>query len=160
MASQSLLRTTAPRSVILIRILVGWVFLSEGIQKFLFSEALGAGRFERIGIFAPPVIAPLVAVTEIVCGVLILLGLTTRLACIPLLTVMSVAILSTKLPILFGHGFWGFNLPKMSQYGLWAMLHEARVDFSMALVLLFLLIVGAGRWSADARLDRRTTEKS
>jgi uncharacterized membrane protein YphA (DoxX/SURF4 family) len=160
MMLQGLVRTTAPRSTILIRVLAGWVFLSEGLQKFLFSEAFGIGRFERIGIIAPQVRAPFVGVTEIACGLLILLGLMTRLACIPLLAVMSAAILSTKVPILLGHGFWGINLPKMPQYGLWTLLHEARVDFSMGLALLFLLIVGGGPWSIDARIDRTTKKKT
>jgi len=40
----------AKKAMLLIRILVGWVFLSEGIQKFLFPESLGVGRFVKIGI--------------------------------------------------------------------------------------------------------------
>jgi putative oxidoreductase len=40
----------AAKAVFLIRILVGWVFLSEGVQKFLFPDALGVGRFVKIGI--------------------------------------------------------------------------------------------------------------
>jgi uncharacterized membrane protein YphA (DoxX/SURF4 family) len=142
--------THAPAAVVLIRLLVGVVFLSEGIQKFLFPEALGVGRFTRIGIPAPEVMAPFVGVVEIVCGSLILLGLGTRLAAVPLLLDISVAILSTKVPILLGHGFWGFQLPKLERYGLWSMLHEARTDFSMWLGLVYLLIVGAGAWSLDA----------
>ena len=67
----------------------------------------------------------------------------------------SVAILSTKIPILLGHGFWHFTLPKLSGYGFLSMMHEARTDFSMWLGLLFLLIIGAGACSADARCSRR-----
>src|SRR4029453_11035126 len=106
----------------------------------------GVGRFAKIGIAAPQIMAPFVGVVEIVFGTMILLGLLTRLAAIPLLIDITVAIISTKLPILLGHGFGPFALPKLSQYGLWSMLHEARTDFSMFLGLLFLLIVGAGRW--------------
>jgi putative oxidoreductase len=124
------------RAVILIRILVGWVFVSEGIQKFLFPAALGWGRFAKIGIPDPHVLAPLVGVVEIVCGALVILGLWTRFACVPLLVVIGVAIVTTKVPMLH-HG------------GVWAMLHEARVDFSMALGLLFLLTVGSGAWAVD-----------
>jgi putative oxidoreductase len=62
------------KAVLLIRILVGWVFLSEGIQKFLFPGALGVGRFVKIGIPWPQVIAPFVGVVEIVCGALLLIG--------------------------------------------------------------------------------------
>lgn len=124
------------RAVILIRILVGWVFVSEGIQKFLFPAALGWGRFAKIGIPDPHVLAPVVGVVEIVCGALVILGLWTRLACVPLLVVIGVAIWTTKIPMLH-HG------------GVWAMLHEARTDFSMVLGLLFLLTVGAGSWAVE-----------
>jgi uncharacterized membrane protein YphA (DoxX/SURF4 family) len=93
-----------------------------------------------------------------VCGTLILLGLLTRLAAMPLLIDMLVAILSTKIPILLGHGFWGFSLRTLPYYGFWGMAHEARTDWSMLLGSLFLLIVGAGRWSVDARIaDRRSS---
>lgn len=147
--------TNAPAAVVLIRLMVGVVFASEGIQKFLLPDQLGIGRFTRIGIPFPEMMAPFVGVVEIVCGVLILLGLATRLAAIPLLINISVAILSTKVPILLGHGFWGFQLPKLESYGWWSMLHEARTDLSMWLALVYLLIVGAGSWSVDARLTPR-----
>jgi len=137
-----ILRSHAPRATILVRILVGWVFLSEGIQKFLFPAALGAGRFAKIGIAAPQFFGPFVGVVEIVCGGLLILGLLTRLAAIPLLIDITVAIIATKIPILEKSGFW-------------AAMHEARTDFCMWFGLLFLLIVGAGPWSLDARIRRK-----
>lgn len=149
-----LLQTSAPGSVILIRIVVGGVFLSEGVQKFLYPAENGAGRFARIGIPSPDVMGPFVGVVEIVCGTLILLGLLTRLAAIPLIINMLVAILSTKIPILLGQGFWGFSLRNLPYYGFWGMAHEARTDFAMLLGSLFLLIVGAGALSLDARLTK------
>lgn len=130
-------------AIVLIRILVGWVFLSEGIQKFLYPAALGVGRFAKIGIPAPQVMAPFVGGVEILFGALVVLGLFTRLATIPLLITIIVAILTTKVPFLMKHG-------------LWAALHESRADISMLLGLIFLLIVGAGSISLDARLRRRT----
>ncbi len=147
------LTTRAGAAVILIRFLVGWVFLSEGIQKFLFSEALGAGRFAKIGIPAPEILGLFVGGVEVVFGILILMGLHTRLASIPLLIDISVAIVSTKIPILLGTGFGGFAAPSGAN-GIWPMLHEARTDFSMFLGLVFLLIAGGGRWSVDALLSR------
>src|SRR5437016_5891844 len=147
-----LMSTTAPASVLLIRIAVGGVFLSEGIQKFLFPNDLGVRRFIKIGIPAPEVMAPFVGVVEIVGGALVILGLLTRLAAIPLIFDMCVALISTKLPILLGHGFWRFSLSKLPSYGFWSMAHEARVDFTMLLGSIFLLIVGAGTWSLDGRL--------
>lgn len=131
-----------PISYLLIRLIVGCVFLSEGIQKFLFSDSLGVGRFIKIGIPAPDVMAPFVGVVEIVCGTLILVGFFTQLAAIPLIIDMLVAISTTKIPMLLAKGFW-------------AMAHEARVDWSMLLGSGFLLIVGGGRWSLDAFVARR-----
>lgn len=131
----------ATRAAVLIRLLVGAVFLSEGVQKFLFADQLGVGRFTKIGIPMPELMAPFVGVVEIVCGSLILVGFLTRLAAIPLIIDMLVAIASTKIPILLGKGFW-------------AMAHEARTDWSMLLGSMFLLIAGPGQWSLDARLKR------
>jgi putative oxidoreductase len=133
-----------PAAYILVRIIVGSVFLSEGIQKFLFADALGVGRFIKIGIPAPEIMAPFVGIVEIVCGSLVLLGLLTRLASIPLLINILVAIATTKIPLWMEKGFW-------------AMAHETRVDWSMVLGLLFLLILGGGRWSLDLLLAKHTT---
>jgi putative oxidoreductase len=135
-----LLRTNAPGATILIRLLVGAVFLSEGIQKFLFPAALGVGRFIKIGIPAPQFFAPFVGVVEIVCGALLIVGLFTRLVTIPLIIDISVAIISTKIPMLSKSGFW-------------SMAHEARTDYCMLLGLVFLLLVGSGPCSIDQRLD-------
>jgi uncharacterized membrane protein YphA (DoxX/SURF4 family) len=128
-----------PGWVVLIRLAVGAVFLTEGIQKFLFSDSLGVGRFTKIGIPSPEIMAPFVGVIEIGCGALLILGLLTRLAAIPLIIDILVAIVTTKLPILIKSGFW-------------AMAHEARTDYTMLLGCVFFLIVGAGRWSVDAHL--------
>ncbi len=145
----------APAATVLIRLIVGGVFLSEGIQKFLFSEAVGAGRFIRIGLPYAEIMGPFVGVFEIACGALVLLGLVTRLAAIPLIITMVVAIVTTKLPILLGQGFWGLSVRELDRYGFWAMAHESRTDFSMLLGSFFLLIVGAGPLSLDALIARR-----
>jgi putative oxidoreductase len=142
--------TQAPPATLLVRLMVGAVFFFEGIQKFIYPAELGAGRFAKIGIPAPEVLGPFVGGVETICGALVIIGLLTRLAAIPLLINISVAIVSTKIPMLLGHGFWTFTLAKLPRYGFLSMLHEARTDFSMWLGLVFLLIVGAGRWSLDA----------
>jgi putative oxidoreductase len=151
-----LLRMTdsnAPKWTILIRVAVGVVFASEGIQKFLYPDALGAGRFVKIGIPAPEAMGPFVGLVETVCALLVLVGLLTRLAAGPLIADMLVAIASTKMPILLGHGYFLFsNPPPGSKTGFWSMLHEARTDLSMVLGSTFLLLVGAGAWSLDAML--------
>jgi len=135
-----LFSTNGPRATILIRLLVGAVFLSEGVQKFLFPAALGVGRFTKIGIPAPQFFAPFVGVVEIVCGTLLIVGLVTRLAAIPLMIDISVAIITTKIPMLSTAGFW-------------IMAHEARTDYCMLLGLLFLLLVGSGPFSIDQRVE-------
>jgi putative oxidoreductase len=150
-----LLRTRAPGWSILVRLLVGLVvFFPEGIQKLAFPSILGAGRFANIGIPYPEIMGPFVGVVETICGALVILGLLTRLAAIPLIVIMIVAIVSTKVPILLGHDFWIFHLPKLPRYGFWSMLHEARADFVMLLGSLYLLVEGGGAWSMDALLSR------
>jgi putative oxidoreductase len=124
---------------IIIRLLTGLVFLSEGIQKFLFPAADGAGRFAKIGIPHAQFFGPFVGATEIICGTLLIVGLLTRLAAIPLLIVILTAIYITKVPIFMDKGFW-------------AAAHEGRADFSMLMCLIFLLIYGAGKHSADSKL--------
>ena len=126
----------------------------HAVQKSLYPEALGGGRFAEIGIPAPEVMAPFVGTVETVCGALLLVGLFSSLAAIPLLVDISVAILSTKIPILAGHGFWTFTLAKLPRYGFLSMTYEARTDFSMLLGLIFLVIMGGGAWSLDAMFAR------
>ena len=123
-------------AILLIRLLVGAVFLSEGIQKFLFPDELGVGRFIKIGLPAPEFFGYFVPSFEVSCRLLVLIGLFTRLASIPLIIIMIVAIISTKIPILLNDGFW-------------KMTHEARTDWAMLLGSIFLLIVGAGKFSFD-----------
>lgn len=119
----------------------------------IFPDILGAGRFTKIGIPFPDLMGPFVGVVEIGCGLLIILGLLTRLASIPLIIIMIVALVSTKLPILVGHDVWIFHLAQdIKRSGFWSMMHEARADLTMLLGCLYLLIVGAGRWSLDARM--------
>jgi putative oxidoreductase len=141
-SSSSAWAERAGKAIVLVRVLVGWVFLSEGIQKFLFPDTLGVGRFVKIGIPWPQVMAPFVGTVEILCGTLLLIGLFTRFAVIPLLGVISVALYSTKIVTFAKFGFWG-------------TLHEARTDVSMLLGLIFLLLVGGGSWSLDAVRSRR-----
>jgi putative oxidoreductase len=128
--------------LLLLRLLVGWVFLSEGIQKFLYPAALGAGRFQKIGIPAAAFTGPFVGIVECVCGTLLIVGLFTALATIPLLIDIAVAIATTKVPLLLKQGFW-------------AAMHEGRTDFCMLLGLVAILLLGAGGLSLDRwRLQR------
>lgn len=123
----------------LIRVIVGLIFLSEGIQKFIFPDLVGAGRFEKIG-FADPVFwAGFTGAFEILCGSFILVGFLTRLAAIPLFIIMMVAFVMTKYPIFYDRGFW-------------AMAHEYRTDFALTILLIYLLIYGSGKWSVDSTL--------
>ncbi len=136
-----LLATDAPRATAIVRCAVGLVFLSEGIQKFLYPATVGAGRFAKIGLPSPELLAPFVGTVEMVCGALVVIGLALRLAAVPLAIVMAVAVATTKVPMLRADGFW-------------KTAHEGRTDFLMIAGLLFLFVAGAGAWSFDARLGR------
>lgn len=138
--------TNASAAVVLIRLMVGLVFVSEGIQKYLFPAEVGAGRFAKIGFDSPELLAQVVACFEIACGSLVLVGLATRLAVVPLIVIMLTAIITTKIPIL-------------QEQGIWKMAHEARTDWSMLLGSIFLLIVGGGKISLDAWLWSRPVEQ-
>ena len=144
-----LLDATGQRSNLAVRLLVGLVFLPEGVKKLLFPEQWGAGRFARIGIPAPEVMAPFVGLVEVVFGLLLLVGLLTRLATIPLLADIGVAIATTKVPLL-----WRATAVA-SKVGFWSMQAESRTDFAMLMGLLFLLLAGGGALSLDASLARR-----
>lgn len=128
----------------LIRWMVGFVFLSEGIQKLVQPEIRGAGRFEKIGLPAPEVLGTLIGTTEVFYGTLLVVGFFVRIAALPLLTIMAVALISTKWPILTSQGFG-------------EAAHASRTDFCMSIGSLFVLLRGAGGWSLDAR---RTLHKN
>jgi uncharacterized membrane protein YphA (DoxX/SURF4 family) len=143
MRLQRILAAGGPGAIVIIRLLVGGVFFLEGIKKFIFVVQWGAGRFARIGIPAPSITGPFVGAVEIVCGSLIIAGLLTRVASIPLLMTIGVAIGTTKIPILLKSGFWPMEA-------------EARTDYSMLMGLLFLILAGAGSCSVDAQLARKS----
>ena len=138
---KNILSTDNSKTTILIRLMVGAVFLSEGIQKFLFPNTLGAGRFAKIGLPSPEFLGSFVGAFEIVCGALVLLGLLTRFASIPLIIIMLVAIATTKAEVLADKGFW-------------EMLHGSRTDWAMLLGSIYLLLKGGGCWSLDKRVMR------
>jgi putative oxidoreductase len=129
-------------AAILDRVPVGAIFLIEGILKFRSPQEFGVGRFTTIGIPLPQFFAPFDGVFEVGCGGLLLLGLFTRLAVIPMIINMLVAIYTTKLPVFVKEGFW-------------KMAHVALLDYAMLFGLISILIAGAGPWSLDERLKYR-----
>ncbi len=139
---RKIIHTDNAGTTLIIRLMVGAVFLSEGVQKFLFADKLGAGRFAKIGLPNPDFLGPFVGSFEIICGILMLFGLLTRLAAIPLLCIMLVAIATTKAQLLADNGFW-------------SMLHDSRTDWAMLLGCIFLLIRGGGNWSVDHKIISR-----
>jgi putative oxidoreductase len=145
-----LIATRAPSAVVLIRLYVGLVFACEVVLKFLRPDSLGTGRFDKVGIPAPSFFSALDGVLEIGCGVLILIGLLTRLAAVPMIIDMLGALLITKLPI-----FWGHAPLFRAEHGWWDFIHESRVDLAQLCGSLFLLLVGAGAYSLDAFLTQK-----
>lgn len=134
-----ILSTTSDKKIIVIRIIVGFIFISEGIQKYLFLEILGPGRFHEIGFSHAFFWAYFTGACEIIFGSLVLFGLFTRLATIPLMIIMATAFITTKVPIFMTQGWWTF-------------LHEYRTDFSLTMLLILLFISGGGKWSADLKI--------
>jgi len=126
--------------MILIRVIVGLVFLLEGILKFLRPEQLGAGRFAAIGLPFPHQLAALVGGIEIAGGASILLNLYAGDAALMLLAVIITALVTTKLPILLGRHLGPFALANLNQYGWLSFFHEARIELCMIFGLLAILI--------------------
>jgi putative oxidoreductase len=137
---KKIVNTNNSKTTIIVRFIVGLVFLSEGIQKFLFPDTLGAGRFLKIGLPFPEFLGSFVGAFEIICGLLVLIGLITRIATIPLIIIMIVAFATTKSEVLAKEGFW-------------EMLHGSRTDWAMILGSIFLLIEGSGKWSFDKKIQ-------
>lgn len=133
---RKLIHTDNSKTTILIRLMVGLVFLSEGLQKFVLPELRGMGRFEKIGLPEPEFLGYFVGGFEITCGIMIVAGLVTRLASIPLIIIMLVAITTTKTEVYQEKGFW-------------ELLHGSRTDWAMLLGSIFLLCKGGGAYSAD-----------
>jgi putative oxidoreductase len=141
--------TRASSAVVLIRLYVGLVFVGEGFLKFVRPDALGPGRFIKAGIPAGTFFAYLDGVFEIGCGLLIVVGLFTRLATLPMIVDMLGALGITKVPLLWGHAPL---YPK--EGGFWDFFHEGRLEVAMLCGSIFLLIVGAGGYSVDARMNQ------
>jgi putative oxidoreductase len=134
-----ILNTGNDSKIIFIRLIAGLIFISEGIQKYLFLEILGPGLFKEIGFSHALFWAYFTGAFEVSCGILVLLGFLTRLASIPLLIIMITAFITTKLPLLSTKGFWTFS-------------HMYSTDFSLTVLLVLLIIYGGGKWSVDLKL--------
>jgi putative oxidoreductase len=139
------------RATMVIRTMAGAVFFWEGILKFVY-ENQGVGRFTKLGLPFPVFTANFVGGLEIVGGLMLILGLGTRLVTIPFIIEMIVAMLSTK-PRLFLGTLPLPPPPVPPQVGIWAVLHEVRSEYAQIMSCIFLLISGPGRWSLDAWLS-------
>jgi putative oxidoreductase len=139
--------------LLLLRLMAGGVFLSEGILKFVYTNQ-GVGRFTKLGMPFPAVTADFVACLEIVGGLLLLTGLLTRLISVPFIIEMIVAILSTKIALYLGTSPLPLP-PALPKVGMWAVLHESRSDYAQIMTTIFLLVNGPGKWSLDALLHNR-----
>jgi putative oxidoreductase len=148
---------TAPPATLALRAAVGGVFLASGAIKFLFPNQ-GAGRFAKIGLPAPEHLARFVGTVEVLGGALLVLGLLTRLAAVPLIVDMVVAIATTKVPLLFGAG--PEPVAALPKVGFWAFAYQARLDVAMLVAAGYLLAVGAGLWSIDGVLSGRRSTRA
>ena len=132
--------TTDAAYSVFLRISVGLIFCTQGFLKYV-DPNLGVNRFEKIGFPYPDFTAHFVGAFEMVCGLLVLVGLWTRAAAIPLLIVNLTAIASTKIPELWTSG-----------EGFWYMVTDIRTDFAMLLSLLYLFAAGSGRYTFQEAL--------
>jgi len=127
--------------MLLIRVIVAVVFLTEGVLKLVYPGEYGAGRFAHIGIMAPRVMGPLVGVVEIVAGAAVLANFYAGDAALFLLAVILAAIVTTKISILLGRPLGPFALQKnVSRYGVFGFLHEARTDLAMLFCLVAIVV--------------------
>jgi uncharacterized membrane protein YphA (DoxX/SURF4 family) len=143
--------TDGPAATLLLRLMAGGVFLSEGILKFVYANQ-GVGRFTKLGFPWPAATATFVGGLEIAGGLLLLAGLCTRLIAVPFIIEMIVAILTTKVALYLGTSPLPLP-PAPPKVGFWAVMHETRSDWAQQLTVGFLLLAGPGRWSLDARLS-------
>ena len=134
-----ILSTENDNKIIYLRSIVGLIFITEGILKYLYLEVYGPSFFDEIGFRYAFFWAYFTGAFEISCGLLVLIGLFTRIASIPLLIIMIIALITTKLPLLVNRGFWTFA-------------HEYRLEFSLTFLLVLLIIYGGGKWSADLKI--------
>jgi putative oxidoreductase len=135
---ERILATESSGSILFIRLMVGGVFLSEGIQRFIFPADLGSGHLVDIGFPMPYFSAYFGGLTEIFCSLLILAGLYTRLAAVAVLIITVFSIVAIRFPL-------------MVDQGLWRMLHVARTDWCMLLGACYLILKGGGKWSLDRK---------
>jgi len=145
------------RGIATVRAAVGVVFAVSGAIKFLYPNQ-GVGRFTRLGIPAPEILGPFAGGVEVVAGILLMAGLLTHLAALPLIADMVVTIAVSKLPLLYGPGPEPVAAPPKT--GVWAFLYQARLDGTMLLCCTFLAVAGAGAWSLDAWLARRRQQQA
>jgi putative oxidoreductase len=145
----------APRATLLVRLMAGGVFFSEGILKFVYTNQ-GVGRFTKLGIPFPDITATFIGGLEIVGGLLLMAGLLTRFIAIPFVIEMIVAILTTKIGLYLGTSPLPMP-PALPKVGFWAVMHETRSDYAQILCCAFLFFTGPGPWSLDALLRRRSS---
>jgi len=113
------------------RLSVGLLFLSTGWGKVHSLDKVTA-FFVQLGIPAPGLNAVVVGYSELICGALLVVGLCTRLATIPLIVSMIVALLTAKLGDI--HGV--FDLVGAD-------------EFTYLCVLIILALIGPGKCSLD-----------
>jgi uncharacterized membrane protein len=126
--------------ILLIRAIVGLVFVLEGALKFLSPGDYGVGSFARIGLPWPQYLAPAVGGIEIAGGLAILFNFFLGEAALVLALVMATALVTTKIPILLGRPLGPFALPVEPRYGLLAFFHAARVEAFMLVSAVAILI--------------------
>ncbi len=132
----STLNRARPAAPLVLRVVIGGLFIWHGIDKFDVGISMIEDMFRMWGVPAPGLTAPLTAVVEIVAGVMLVLGLGTRVAATALSVVMIGALIYVKqdLGIISSEPMPG-----------------AELDLAMLAGLIAILVLGPGRVSLDDR---------
>ena len=128
---------------LVVRIAVGLEFFGSGLGKLGKLNGL-IQYFRSLGMPVADILAPFVASTELVCGLLVAIGLVTRPAAVMLCGVMTVAIVTAAAPEKHITASW---------HGLLEFFYLPEV--LLLLLLAWIVFAGPGRASLDARLGAR-----
>jgi putative oxidoreductase len=134
-----IISTNPNKTIIVIRFMIGIYFLAGGVLKLYMPGLQETGYFQNIGFASAGNIAITISIVEVVCGLLIIAGLYTRIAAITLLFTILFTFITGKVPIVYEEGFF-------------LMAHLSRIDFALFLGCIFLVLTGSGYWSLDHRM--------
>lgn len=142
-------------AILVLRILVGFGFAAHGYAKLERGPEQFAATLSGMGVFAPPLMAWLVTLIELLGGLLLMAGAFVRALCLPFFTIMVTAMIGVHLP----YGFSSVKLRAMSVQG--AQFGPPGYELNLLYLASLLVLAAApvGLLSVDAWLEARRGEK-